>query len=73
MDTNHDGKVSFDEASTFFMASLARQYPKASPAVKAKVLKMFTNLFNSYDTNHDGFLELDELKAIAMKVYGYTN
>ena len=45
MDTNHDGKVSFDEAKAFFMASLNRQYPRAKPAIKAKVLKMFTHLF----------------------------
>ena len=73
MDTNHDGKVSFDEAKAFFMASLNRQYPNAKPAIKANVLKMFTKLFAKYDTNHDGFLEMDELRAIAMAVYGYKN
>ena len=61
MDTNHDGKVSFAEAKAFFMASLLRQYPNVSDATKNSVLKMFTNLFNKYDTNHDGFLEMNEL------------
>ena len=45
MDTNHDGKVSFDEAKAFFMASLKRQYPNATAAIQARVLAMFTKLF----------------------------
>ena len=72
MDTNHDGKVSFEEAKTFFMKSLKRQYPHASASTKAAVLKMFTQLFNTYDTNHDGFLEMNELRAIAAHMYGYN-
>ena len=71
MDTNHDGKVSRQEAINFFMASLKRQYPNIKPSTKKSVIAMFEKMFNRYDTNHDGFLEMDELRKIAANMYGY--
>ena len=71
MDTNHDGRVSFEEAKRVFLESLYRNYPDADASVTQAVVDMFTEMFHKMDTNHDGYLDMSELKKIAMAMYGY--
>ena len=40
---------------------------------RADIVQMAYNLFDSYDTNHSGFLDVSEFKILMKQVFGEVN
>ena len=76
-DENHDGKLSPDEASDYFVSQI---YESVDQKKDGKVTWAEWNVpgsgrtkaqFDAADTNHDGFLTLDEALAYGRKHHAF--
>ncbi len=57
MDTDEDGTVTYDEFISFFLVKMGRVQPEELDRLK--------DLYNQFDVNNDGSIQMDDLVLMA--------